>query len=578
MGREELNGRLDYQKDERLSNGEYGMKISFLGANRLVSGSCYLIQTKYKKFLIDCGLFRGEETITRLNYLPFSFRPEEIDFVILTHAHIDHCGRIPELYKEGFRGPVYCTKSTMELCAIMLPDSGQIQEEDAEEENQRRLRTGEPFIEPLYSIEDALDSLLLFRGVPYQYKINIDENISFRLQDAGHVLGSASIELWIKEDGKTCKWLFSGDIGRKNKPFLKNPQRIKEADYIVIESTYGARKHRPYRQEVKKFFAIIDKTLKRGGDVVIPAFALQRAQDIIYELSHYYNLQIKQLNGKNKKLKKIKFYLDSPLAIAATKIYRNNPQDFAFKNLKIMEQRNQLLDFQSLRMTSTSKASKQISRSKRSKIIISASGMCDGGRIQYHLKEHLWEKKSSIIFVGYQAEGTLGKRIVSGEKCLDIMDEMVDVKAEIYHLDGFSSHGDREELLWWIKGLQNKPKKVFVVHGEKEESESFAKLIKQELTFDTHIPVIGETFLINDNQIITQGMIKNSNKEGQLDEILTDLNTIKHKFHLLLTEMELSSAEYEQETLWNKIKQELDQLQKDIRRVKHLIKENELEV
>jgi metallo-beta-lactamase family protein len=554
------------------------MKISFLGANRLVSGSCYLIQTKYKKFLIDCGLFRGEESITRLNYSPFSFRPEEIDFVILSHAHIDHCGRIPQLFKEGFNGQVYCTKSTMELCSIMLPDSGQIQEGDALEENQRRLRTGETFIEPLYDIEDALDSLMLFRAVPYQYKINIDENISFRFQDAGHVLGSASIELWIKEDGKTIKWVFSGDIGRKNKPFLKNPQRIKEADYVVIESTYGGRKSRPYRQEVKKFFSIIDKTIKRGGDVVIPAFALQRTQDIIYELSHYYNVQLKQLVHKDKKLKKLRFYLDSPLAIAVTKIYRNNPQDFAQKDLRIMENKNQLLDFQSLKMTTTANASKQINRSKRSKIIISASGMCDGGRIQYHLKEHLWKKESSIIFVGYQAEGTLGRRIVSGEKSLDILDEMVDVRAEIYHLDGFSSHADQDELLWWMKGFKDKPKKVFIVHGEKEESESFAGQLEEQLGFDAHIPVIGETFLIKDKKIITQGMIKDSNKELQLNEILTDINKIRHKFYLLLNELELSGMESEQENLWYKIKQKVEELQKDIRKVKYLIKENELEV
>ncbi|MFW6148987.1 MAG: MBL fold metallo-hydrolase RNA specificity domain-containing protein [Atribacterota bacterium] len=554
------------------------MKISFLGANRLVSGSCYLIQTKYKKFLIDCGLFRGNELTTRLNYAPFSFRPEEIDFIILTHAHIDHSGRIPQLYKEGFQGHVYCTKPTMELCSVMLPDSGQIQEEDAEEENQRRLRSGESFIEPLYGIEDALDALLLFRAVPYQYKVRIDENISFRFQDAGHVLGSSTIELWIREKGKECKWLFSGDIGRKNKPFLRNPQRIKDADYVVIESTYGARKHRPYRKEVKKFFSIIDKTLKRGGDVIIPAFALQRSQDIIYELTQYYNLQVRPLKGKDKRLKKLRFYLDSPLAIAATKIYRNNPQDFARKNLKIMEKSNQLLDFQPLRLTRTSKASRRISRSKRSKIIISASGMCEGGRIQYHLRDHIWKEKSSIIFVGYQAEGTLGRKIVSGEKSLDIMEEMVDIKAEIYHLDGFSSHADQDELLWWLKGLKEKPKKLFIVHGEKHESESLAECVNQNLAFDTQIPAIGETFLIQDNKIINQGLIKDVNKESQLDEIVRDISKIRRKFCLLLADMEFSGVELDRETLCYKVKDQLEQLQHDIRRVKRLIKENELEV
>ena len=554
------------------------MKISFLGANRVVSGSCYLIQTKYKKFLIDCGLFRGDESISRLNYFPFPFRPEEIDFVILTHAHIDHCGKIPQLYKKGFQGYVYCTKPTMELCSVMLPDSGQLQEEDAEKENQRRLRSGENFVEPLYSIEDALDSLLFFRAVPYQYRVNIDENISFRFQDAGHVLGSASIELWIREEGKECKWLFSGDIGRKNKPFLRNPQRVKDADYVVVESTYGARKHRPYKREVKRFFSIIDKTLKRGGDVIIPAFALQRTQDIIYELSQYYNHQIKPFKSKDKKLKKLRFYLDSPLAIAATKIYRNNPQDFALKNLKIMEKSKQLLDFQSLRMTRTSKASRRINRSKRSKIIISAGGMCDGGRIQYHLKDHLWRKESSIIFVGYQAEGTLGRRIIGGEKTLDIMEEMIDVKAEIHYLDGFSSHADQDELLWWIEGLQKKPKKIFIVHGEKQESESLSNYVKDNLDMNTYIPAIGETFLIQGNQIISQGLIKDANKEAQIEEIARNIYKIKHKFSLLLSDMEFSGVDLEKETLCFKVKEQIDCLQKDIKKVKHIIKENELEV
>lgn len=558
--------------------GDCCMKISFLGANRLVSGSCYLIQTKHKKFLIDCGLFRGNELITRLNYAPLTFRPEEIDFIILTHAHIDHSGRIPQLYREGFEGHVFCTKPTMELCSVMLPDSGQIQEDEAEEENQRRLRSGESFIEPLYDIEDALDSLLLFRAVPYQYKIRIDENISFRLQDAGHVLGSSSVELWIKENGEESKWLFSGDIGRKNKPFLRNPQRIKDADYVVIESTYGGRKHRPYRNEVKKFFSIIDKTLKRGGDVIIPAFAVQRTQDIIYELSQYYNLQVKPLKGKDKRMKKLRFYLDSPLAIATTKIYRNNAQDFARKNLKIMEKSNQLLDFQSLRLTRTSNASKRISRSKRRKIIISASGMCDGGRIQYHLKDHLWQEKSSVIFVGYQAEGTLGRKIITGEKVLDIMEEMIDVKAEIHYLDGFSSHADQDELLWWIKGLNKKPKKVFIVHGEKDESESLAECLSNELGFETCIPAIGQTFLIKNNEIINQGLVKDVNKEMQLDEILRGINRIKQKFSLLLNDMEFSGVDLDREARYYSVKQKLEQLQDDIRQIKQMIRENELEV
>ncbi|MDD4363477.1 MAG: MBL fold metallo-hydrolase, partial [Atribacterota bacterium] len=258
--------------------------------------------------------------------------------------------------------------------------------------------------------------------------------------------------------------------------------------------------------------------------------------------------------------------------------YRNNPQEFAKKNLKIMESSNQLLDFQPFRMTRTSKASKRISRSKRSKIIISASGMCDGGRIQYHLRDNLWRKKSSIIFVGYQAEGTIGKKLISGEKILDIMEEMVDVKAEIYYLDGFSSHADKDELIWWLKGFQNKPAKVFIVHGEKSESETMAENVNEQLSYDTYIPAIGETFLIQENHIVTQGLLRDENKVLQLDEIVREVRKIRHKFNLLLADMEISGVDLKEENLCYKIKQQLEQIQQDIKKVKYLIKENELEV
>ena len=552
------------------------MKISFLGANRLVSGSCYYIQTNNKQFLIDCGLFRGNETITSLNYQQLPFQAKDIDFVILTHAHIDHCGRIPQLYKEGFRGHVYCTKSTMELCAVMLPDSGRIQEEDAEEENQRRLRSNDPFIEPLYSVEDALDAMLLFQPIPYHFKMKVDKNIYFRLQDSGHILGSSSIEVWIEEEGEVTKWLFSGDLGRKNRPFLRNPQRSDEADYVVLESTYGARKHRPYQEELKKFYDIISQTLQRGGNVIIPAFALQRTQDMIFELIQYYNAYVKPYKNKNKKLKKLRFYLDSPLAISATKVYRNNLQDFNDKDLKMMEKEDQILDFQPLRMTKTSKASKKISRSKRSKIIISASGMCDAGRIQYHLKDNIWKKENSVVFVGYQAEGTIGRKIVSGEKIVNILEKMIDIRANIYYLDGFSSHADQDELLWWISHFNKKPQKVFIVHGEKHESQALAERIERDMKYDTHVPTMGETFVFQGKDILKHGITKDNQKQAQLDEIVKGIHRIKQQFYRLRSDIEFS--EFSNDDLFNQFRSQLDHLQENIKKIKQLIKQNEIEV
>ncbi|HZK40598.1 MAG TPA: MBL fold metallo-hydrolase, partial [Atribacterota bacterium] len=389
------------------------MKISFLGAAKIVTGSNFLIETKNTKFLIDCGMFQGGKSINRMNYEPFSFNPGEIDFMVLSHAHMDHSGRIPKLTKKGFKGNIYTTKATTDLCSIMLLDSGHIQEMENEWDNRKRRRSGGKLREPLYTVKEAEESLRHFKPVLYNRKIELNEEVTLRFRDAGHILGSAIIELWIKEDNREIKLVFSGDLGRRDRPILRDPYLIDEADYLIVESTYGNKLHHPSEDDAKKLISIINTTVKRGGNVVIPSFAVERAQDIIYELNKYYTEYIKT---EDQDFLSVPVYVDSPLTISATEIFLRNPDCFDKDTLKLINIGNNPLDFRNLKFTRTTEESKQINFSKESKVIISASGMCTAGRIKHHLKHNLWRKESSIVFVGYQAEGTLGRKIKEGEK------------------------------------------------------------------------------------------------------------------------------------------------------------------
>ena len=469
------------------------MKVHFLGAARVVTGSNILVETENRKILLDCGMFQGSRQLNRLNYQPFRFNPEEIDLLILSHAHIDHSGRIPSLIKSGFKGKIYCTKATYDLCSIMLPDSGYVQETENEWENRKRKRAGKPLRDPLYTADEAKDSLKAFSPVLYNQKITIDDRLTVRFQDAGHILGSAIMELWIKESGETIKLVFSGDLGRKNKPIIRDPAIIEEADYLIIESTYGNRLHPSLDNEAAKLIPIMIETQKRGGNVVIPSFAVQRAQDIIYELNQYYD-QIISL--KDQSYLDIPVYVDSPLTISATEIFRRNPNCFDADTLKLIKQGYNPLDFKNLHFSRTANESKQLNASPESKVIISASGMCTAGRIKHHLKHNLWRKESSIVFVGYQAEGTLGRRIKDGAKKVKIFGEDIKIKAQIHVLEGFSGHADQDELIQWIKNFKKKPQKIFLVHGEDEALDTLYDLIQNNLGLKAIIPQLGEKFVI----------------------------------------------------------------------------------
>jgi metallo-beta-lactamase family protein len=469
------------------------MKISFLGAAKTVTGSCFYIQTETCNFVVDCGMFQGSNASEAHNHDPFPFNPAGLDFVVLTHAHIDHSGRIPKLFVDGFKGEIYATKATSELCSIMLPDSGHIQEFENEWVNRKRERAGLPPVEPLYTTQDAKDCIKLFNSVHYYEEVRINDQVRIRFNDAGHILGSSIVEIWVKEsNNKEIKLVFSGDLGNQNMPILRDPSIIDTADYLFIESTYGNRNHMNVENKIDRFVEIIISTMEKGGNIIIPSFAVGRTQEILYELFK----QRDKYGDKLNQLLKIPVYVDSPLAVSATMVFRNNLDCFDEEAREYIENGDNPLDFPGLKFTQSADESKALNDSKDSLIIISASGMCNAGRIKHHLKHNLWRKESSVVFVGYQAEGTLGRRLVNGANKVRIFGEEISVNARVEMIEGFSGHADRDGLISWINSFKQKPKKIFLVHGEEDALTEFSELINQELSTDTIIPDRGQSYSI----------------------------------------------------------------------------------
>lgn len=456
------------------------MKIQFCGATTGVTGSCHLIRTDRHNVLLDCGQFQGGKAQEKMNREEFPFDPKEVECVVLSHAHIDHCGRLPLLVKRGFTGPIYCTSATADLLKVMLEDSAYIHEKDAEWDTKRSLRAGGPVIEPLYTLEDADKALGLVKPVEYDQLIELNDDIRIVFNDAGHILGSAITELWVKEDGKETKIVFSGDLGMMNRPILKDPTIIKKADAVIMETTYGDRLHPDNAMDVRKLIDIIVKTTARGGCVVIPSFAVGRTQELLYELNKFYD----EHTEYDDKLDKVNVYIDSPMATTATEVFRRNSQVFDEEARKYIVSGDDPLDFKNLHFTRTTEDSKSLNLDSVPKVIISASGMCEAGRIRHHLKHHLWDPKSSIVFVGYQAVGTLGRALLDGKEDVTLFGENIHVAAEIYNLEGFSGHADQDGLFTWLSGFEKKPAQVFLVHGEEEAKKTFAKLIKDRLGYE----------------------------------------------------------------------------------------------
>ena len=515
------------------------MKIPFLGATKIVTGSNFLVEAAGKKFLVDCGLYQGKAELEEQNYREFDYNPAEIDFMLLTHAHIDHSGRIPKLYNDGFKGPIYAHKATCDLCQIMLPDSGHIQEMEAEWKNKKRIRKGQPTRGPLYTAEDALKCMEIFVPVKYDEIIQVSENIYVRFNDAGHMLGSSTIEIWAKEDGKETKAVFSGDLGNNDIPLLSEPTMIDNCDYLVMESTYGSRLHIRNDQKAELFLKIVSETIDNGGTVVIPSFAVGRTQEILYEINKIKeNRHDEEFLREYRTLMKVPVYVDSPLAISATQVFKENMDLFEDEVKEEMERGNNPLEFPGLKFTQTADESKALNESNEPSIIISASGMCDVGRIKHHLKHNIWNPKSTILFVGYQAPGTLGYEIVNGAKKVTIFGEEFAVNARIEYIEGYSGHADQEWLMNFVYSFYNKPKHIFLVHGEEESQEVLRNKILENTGIGVTIPEYGETYQLDDELRIVN-RIKIKKTLTLKNEVLERLEKLKDE----LADMEVMVKE-----------------------------------
>ena len=541
------------------------MKITFLGATRTVTGSNFLVEACGKKFLVDCGMWQGKKEIEEQNKEEFCFDPKEIDFMLLTHAHIDHSGRIPKLYNEGFRNKIYAHKATCDLCALMLPDSGHIQEMENEWKNRKRIRKGEKEQEPLYTAEEAARSLEIFEPVKYDEIIEITPEIHVRFNDAGHMLGSSMIEVWTKEGENETKTVFTGDIGNNDIPLLSPPTMIEDTDYLVMESTYGSRLHMKNEQKAEIFLNVVSETLDNGGTVVIPSFAVGRTQEILYEINKLKEEKTdEEFRRKYKTLMKSAVYVDSPLAISATEVFKENMDLFDEETKEEIIKGDNPLEFPGLKFTRTADESKELNEDNTPSIIISASGMCEVGRIKHHLKHNLWNPNSTILFVGYQAPGTLGYNIVNGAKKVKIFGEDIAVNARIEYIEGYSGHADQELLMNYIYSFIKKPKHIFIVHGEPESQEVLADKIENETKIGVTIPEFGETYEINDEITMTHKIERKINKTLKV-EILERLEKVKDE----LKDME----EYVNEDLENENLRD-----EDIFRINEKIKELEKQI
>ena len=447
------------------------MKIRFIGATHEVTGSCTLLEVCGKKYLVDCGMEQGIDVFENV---PIPVPADTIEAVFLTHAHIDHSGMLPKLYKDGFRGTIYATTTTCDLCNIMLRDSAHIQESEAEWQNRKAQRAGDELVVPVYTMADAIGAISRFRPCEYTGVVHAGEGVVVRFSDIGHLLGSACIELWLTEDGVTKKIVFSGDVGNINQPLIKDPLTVEETDYLVIESTYGDRLHEKPGNTVGELAEVLQRTFDRGGNVVIPSFAVGRTQEMLYAIR-----QIKQ-EGMVKGHEGFPVYVDSPLAVEATGIFLQCDQScFDEETAALVRQGVNPIWFDDICLSVTSDESKQINFDKRPKVILSASGMCEAGRIRHHLKHNLWGSENTVLFVGYQAEGSLGRKLQNGAQYVRLFGEDISVNAEIAALHGTSGHADQAGLIRWLSGFKEKPQTVFVNHGDDAACMVFQKLLTQ---------------------------------------------------------------------------------------------------
>ena len=482
------------------------MKLSFFGADQCVTGSCHCLEANGKKILIDCGLQQGRDEVDN-GSLPF--HAGEIDYVLVTHAHIDHTGRIPMLIKQGFQGRILTTRLTAQLMDIMLQDSAHIQESDAEYQNRKNLRAGRPVVEPLYTVEDALRVKEFLTTCEYGEKVDLCEGVSVECIDAGHLLGSASMKLTVTEGGEMRTIVFSGDIGNVNQPIIRDPQFFHQADFVVMESTYGNRNHTEVWSYTDELAQIIDETLGKGGNVVIPSFAVGRTQELLYF--------IRQIKDEKlvKSVPDFNVYVDSPLSKAATTIFCGDLRGYLDEEaLALVKDGTHMFSFPGLHLTETVDESKNLNLDPSPKVIISASGMCDAGRIRHHLKHNLWRPESAVVFVGFQSPGTLGRHLLDGAESVKMFGEEIAVRAKIVNFQGLSSHADRDHLLNWIDQFTPaKPTHVFVVHGDREVAPAFAADVAAR-GFAAHAPQYTEVYDLLENRTVQQGYLPEPKKKA----------------------------------------------------------------
>lgn len=458
------------------------MELEFFGASEGVTGSCHILRVNDRQILLDCGLFQGGRRQEAANHDPFPFEPAQIDALVLSHAHIDHSGRVPLLVKRGFKGPIYAQNATMALCRIMLLDSASLQERDAVYQNKRRARKHQTALDPLYTTEDALNALQQFQGLKYSQQDEILPGVSIRFQDAGHILGSAAVELWLTENGHSRKLVFSGDIGQYETPILNDPAAIHEADVVLMESTYGNRLHRNRQLTENEIGEVIQAARHQRGNILIPAFAIGRSQEILYMMGVHYDAW---------ELDRWEIFLDSPMAIEASKVYWEYPHLYDEDASALRNQLDSMPKLQGIHFTRSVEESQAINRIKSGAIIIAGSGMSTGGRILHHYKENIWRKECHILIVGYQAYGTLGRRLVNGDEQVRIHGDYYRVRAQIHTVGGLSAHADQDGLLRWAGSFTNNPR-VYVVHGESDVRESFSELLEDQLGLRSSVTHSGE--------------------------------------------------------------------------------------
>ncbi|MBN1444983.1 MAG: MBL fold metallo-hydrolase [Candidatus Omnitrophica bacterium] len=457
------------------------MKVQFLGAAKNVTGSKFLLDISGKRILVDCGIYQ-ERGLKDRNWEPFPVPPESIDAILLTHAHLDHCGYLPKIVRDGFKGNIFCTEPTAEITRITLLDAGRIQEEDAEKKSRRHIKEGKkgpyPAV-PLYTAADAEKVFPLFKGYPYKTSFDVAEGIRASFHDAGHILGAGMIQLEVEKNGGPKKIIFSGDIGRWDKPVLCDPSLFEEADTVFMESTYGNREHDTEEDAGSRLAEIINITAEAGGNILIPSFAIERTQEILFFLSKFL---------REKTIPHLIVFVDSPMAINVTEVFRNFPEYLDDHARSLIKNGRSPFDFPMLKLTRTTDESKSINHIKGSVIIIAGSGMCTGGRIKHHLIQNIFRPESTVAFVGYQAKGTLGREIESKPETVRILGRYYPVKARIESINGFSAHADRNELMRWLKGFKKHPKKIFVVHGEEEATNEFAAFLKTRMKSEIITP------------------------------------------------------------------------------------------